>query len=402
MKRWNLYTPEGVQDILFTNCTQKRMLENKIRRIFRLNGYQELETPTLEFFDVFYSESGLIKQESMYKFCDSKGRLLVLRPDLTVPIARVAATKLKEEDFPVKCCYIGNTFSFDEIGGGRQNEFTQAGCEILGTATPESDAEVVAMAVEAIKATGIEDFQVDIGQVEFFKGLMEESGLSPAEIEEVREFIDLKDFVSVEQVMERHQVEETLKHLILDLPKLFGSKDILQHISCRNIGERAAKAIENMKCILEILEDRGLARCVSVDLGMVQSLNYYTGIVFRGYTHGVGFPVLSGGRYDNLVSKFGKNCEATGFSLGINMVLMALERQKKTAVPDDGGCLVTYEEGARKLANDFCQALIANGMPAELDILQKGMDAARSYARSKRYNIIIKIKRDGSREEILP
>jgi len=326
----------------------------------------------------------------------------VLRPDLTVPIARVAATKLKEEDFPVKCCYIGNTFSFDEIGGGRQNEFTQAGCEILGTATPESDAEVVAMAVEAIKATGIEDFQVDIGQVEFFKGLMEESGLSPAEIEEVREFIDLKDFVSVEQVMERHQVEETLKHLILDLPKLFGSKDILQHISCRNIGERAAKAIENMKCILEILEDRGLARCVSVDLGMVQSLNYYTGIVFRGYTHGVGFPVLSGGRYDNLVSKFGKNCEATGFSLGINMVLMALERQKKTAVPDDGGCLVTYEEGARKLANDFCQALIANGMPAELDILQKGMDAARSYARSKRYNIIIKIKRDGSREEILP
>lgn len=402
MKRWNLYTPEGVQDILFTSCNQKRLLEDKIRNSFRLNGYQELETPTIEFYDVFSGDKGLIKQESMYKFCDSKGRLLVLRPDLTVPVARVAATKLKDENFPLKCCYLGNTFSFDEIGGGRQNEFTQAGCEILGINSPEADAEVVAMAIEAVKAAGIEEFQIEIGQVEFFKGLMDESGLNPTEIEEVRELIDLKDFVSVEQVMEHHRVESSLKSLILDLPRLFGSKDIFQKISGLKIGDRAAKAISNIKSVIEILEDRNLSQYVSVDLGMVQSMNYYTGIVFRGYTYGVGFPILSGGRYDNLVGKFGKNYEATGFSLGVNMVLMALERQKKLQDPDYGGCLITYEQGARKLASDFCRALIESGVPAELDIMQNGIDAARKYAKTKRYNVIIKINQDGSREELLP
>ncbi len=400
MKRWNIYTPEGVQDILFASCRQKRNLENKIREVFRLNGYRELETPTIEFFDVFGGERGLIKQESMYKFCDSKGRLLVLRPDLTVPVARVAATKLKEAAFPLKCCYLGNTFSFDELGGGRQNEFTQAGCEILGTNTPESDAEVVAMAVEAIRTTGIEEFQIDIGQVDFFKGLMEESGLSPEEVEEVRELIDLKDFVGVEQVMDRHQVKETIRRLILDLPKLFGSKDILQKINQEDIGERASKALMNIKAVLEILEDRNLSDYVSIDLGMVQSLNYYTGLVFRGFTYGVGFPILSGGRYDRLVEKFGKECEATGFSLGINMVLMALERQKKLGENREEGFLVTYEEGARRLAGDFCRELIAKGIPAELDIQRKGPEEARKYALAMGLNHLVQILKDGSRKEL--
>lgn len=399
MKRWNIYTPEGVQDILFTSCRQKRLLENKIRDAFRLNGYRELETPIIEFFDVFGGGRGLIKQESMYKFCDSKGRLLVLRPDLTVPVARVAATKLKDEDFPLKCCYIGNTFSFDELGGGRQNEFTQAGCEILGVNSPEADAEVVAMAVETIKATGIDEFQIDIGQVEFFKGLMEESGLTEEEVEEVRELIDLKDFVGVEQVMDHHQVKEALSTLILDLPKLFGPRDILQRINYKDIGERATNAIINIKAVLEILEDRNLAQYVSIDLGMVQSMNYYTGIVFRGYTYGVGFPILSGGRYDQLVAKFGKECEATGFSLGINMALMALERQKKLLNPDDGGCLITYEQSARKLASNLCREFIEQGILAELDIQLIGSEETKQYALSKGLNRVIHVKSDGSRKE---
>lgn len=399
MKRWNIYTPEGVQDILFTSCKQKRIIEDKIRSVFRLSGYSELETPTIEFFDVFGGERGLIKQESMYKFCDSKGRLLVLRPDLTVPVARVAATKLKDEAFPLKCCYIGNTFSFDELGGGRQNEFTQAGCEILGINTPEADAEVVAVAIEAIKTTGIEEFQIDIGQVEFFKGIMEESGLTEEEVEEVRELIDLKDFVGVEQVMDRHNVSDTLRSLILDLPMLFGSKDILQRINYKDIGQRATKALMNIKAVIEILEDRNLSQYVSIDLGMVQSMNYYTGLVFRGFTYGVGFPILSGGRYDQLVSKFGKEYAATGFSMGINMVLMALERQKKLSEPQNEGCIITYDQGARRLAAELCKELIDKGIQAELDIQRKGFDETKKYALSKGLSRIVNVSEDGSRKE---
>ncbi|MGI6085196.1 MAG: ATP phosphoribosyltransferase regulatory subunit, partial [Acetivibrionales bacterium] len=302
---------------------------------------------------------------------------------------------------PLKCCYIGNTFSFDELGGGRQNEFTQAGCELLGINSPEADAEVVAMAIEAVKAAGIEEFQIDIGQVGFFKGLMEESGLSEDEIEEVREFIDQKNLVGVEQVMDRHKVNEALKRIILDLPRLFGSKDILQEISYDDIGKEATRAIANIREVLEILEDRNVAQYVSLDLGMVQSLNYYTGIVFRGYTYGVGFPILSGGRYDRLVSKFGRDCEATGFSLGINMVLMALESQKKQFKKEAGGVFVTYEENARKAAAEYCRQLIMNDCVCELDIMRKGMEESKKYAVSKGFSRFVCINNNGSREEIM-
>lgn len=399
MKRWNIYTPEGVQDILFDSCRQKRILEGKLRDIFRLNGYREIETPTIEFYDTFGGERGLIKQESMYKFCDPKGRLLVLRPDLTVPVARIAATKLKDDILPIKCSYIGNTFSFDEIGGGKQNEFTQAGCELLGANTPEADAEVVIMAIESILATGLENFKIDIGQVGFFKGLMEESGLTKEQMEEVREFIDEKNLVGVEHVMDKHRVRGSLKKIILDLPKLFGSKEIIQSIDYRDIGDTATKALQNIKTVFEILEEQNLDKYVSVDLGMVQSLNYYTGIVFRGYTYGVGFPILSGGRYDGLVSKFGRDCEATGFSLGINMVMMALERQRIAINGEEKGVFISYHENARKLASNYRRELISKGISAELDIMQKGLEEAKKYASQKGFLKFICFNKDGSKEE---
>lgn len=399
MKRWNIYTPEGVQDILFGSCRQKRLLESKLRETFRLNGYREIETPTIEFFDTFSGERGLMNQESMYKFCDSKGRLLVLRPDLTVPVARMAATKLKDGSLPLKCSYIGNTFSFDEVGGGKQNEFTQAGCELLGADTPEADAEVVTVAIESILATGLKDFKIDIGQVGFFKGLMKETGLNEEHIEEVREFIDEKNLVGVEHVMDKHKVKDNIKKIILDLPRLFGSKDILQSINHEDIGETAANALKNIKTVFEILEERKLDKYVSVDLGMVQSLNYYTGIVFRGYTFGLGFPILSGGRYDGLVSKFGRDCEATGFSLGINMVMMALERQKILINDEEKGVFITYHDNARVIASDFRGELISKGIPAQLDIMRKGAEEAKKYALLKGFTKFIIVKEDGSKEE---
>ena len=401
MKRWNIYTPEGVQDILFDDCRKKRALESGLRRVLALNGYRELETPTFEFYDVFAGDGDLIKQESLYKFCDTKGRLLALRCDMTVPVARVAATKLREDTFPLKCFYIGNTFSFDQLGGGKQNEFTQAGCEILGINSPEADAECVAMAIKAIRATGIEEFQIDIGQVAFFKGLMEETGLLPDEAEAVRELIDLKDFVGVEQILIKHQVKEQIKRILLDLPGLFGTKDILGRIDEAAIGKKASDALANLRTVLEILEERGLSRYVSVDLGMVQSLNYYTGLVFRGYTYGVGFPVLSGGRYDNLISRFGMDCPATGFSMGINLILMALDRQKKNGKHLPAGAFILYAAETRKEAGLLCDSLIEKGVAAELDMGVGSEEKAREYAKAKGYEKIIRVEADGAIREVL-
>ena len=269
----------------------------------------------------------------MFKFTDSQGRILVLKPDMTIPIARVAATKLKENVWPAKIFYVGNTFSFSELGGGKQKEYTQAGVEVLGVNSPEADAELIALAIQALKLAGIEEFQIDIGQVDFFRGLMEQSGLPSIEAEQIRELIDTKDFVGVEQLVNKHNIPDELKELILNLPSYFGSIDVIDELSKKNVSGKALRALEYLKNVIAILEDWGVGDHISIDLGMVQSLNYYTGIVFRGFTHSVGYPVLSGGRYDNLVQRFGKDCPATGFSLGINMIMTALERQGSYKCP---------------------------------------------------------------------
>lgn len=389
MRRWNIYTPEGMQDILFERCYVKRSLENKLRRLFLQSGYSELETPTVEFYDVFSGEQGLIPPEAMYKFTDQQGKLLVLKPDMTIPVARVAATKLKDNLWPVKCCYIGNTFSYNELGGGKQKEFTQAGVEILGVKSPEADAELIALAVQSLQLAGIDEFQIDIGQVDFFRGLMEQSGLSEQEAEEIRELIDRKDFVGVEQLVNSHSIQPEVKELVLNLPGYFGSAEIIDELEKRNISGKALNALEYLKNVLKILEDWGCAEHVSIDLGMVQSMNYYTGIVFRGFTYGVGFPVLSGGRYDNLIKKFGRDCPATGFSLGINMLLMALERQKKLPGKPGGGCYILYTDKGRKKAFEILCDFKKNGVTAELSICGMDIKNAMIYAGHKAMDRII-------------
>lgn len=394
MKKWNIYTPEGMQDILFERCHVKRNLESQLRQLFLNSGYREIETPSVEFYDVFSGDQSLIPQEGMFKFTDQQGRLLVLKPDMTIPIARIAATKLKENLWPVKCCYIGNTFSYNELGGGKQKEYTQAGVEILGIKSPEADAELIAMAVKALQLAGIEEFQIDIGQVDFFRGLMEQSGLTPMEAEEIRELIDRKDFVGVEQLVNRHAIPQELKELILNLPRYFGSRELIDDLQKKKVSGKALQALEYLKKVLEILGDWGLDQYVSLDLGMVQSMNYYTGIVFRGFTYGVGFPVLSGGRYDNLLQRFGKDCPATGFSLGVNMILMALERQKKLPEARGGGTLILYGDAGRKKAYAIFNELRQRGLTAELDI--SGMDAekARTYAKARDMHKIIFVESD--------
>jgi ATP phosphoribosyltransferase regulatory subunit len=392
MSKWKIYTPEGVQDILFEDCFIKRNLEEKIRKLFRAWGYYEIETPTIEFYDVFSSDSNITPQETMFKFFDQQGRILVLRPDITVPVARIAATKYMDMELPLKFSYIGNAFKYNELGGGKQKEFTQAGIEVLGSDAPEADAEVIAAAIGAVKAAGLESFQIDIGQVEFFKGLMEETGLSDPAIEQMRLLIDSKDYLGIEELVKDQTIREDLKKLILNLPGLFGSTDVIDQVEKVTVNKRSLKALANLRQVLRIIDDYGLSKYVSVDLGMVQSLNYYTGVIFRGFTHGAGFPIVSGGRYDNLVEKFGRKCPATGFSLGINMVMIALDRQKISIEKPNIDSLICYEADGRKTAFKVCGELRKQGLVIEMNITQESIVDIKKYAGNKGIGGIIYIK----------
>ncbi|HOV25598.1 MAG TPA: ATP phosphoribosyltransferase regulatory subunit [Pseudobacteroides sp.] len=394
MRKWKIYTPEGVQDILFNECYLKRNIEGKLRSIFRSSGYQEIETPTFEFYDVFSEDSDMTPQENMFKFFDQQGRILVLRPEMTIPVARISATKHKDISSPVRYSYIGNTFNYKELGGGKQKEFTQAGIELVGVNTPEADAEVIATAITAVKAMGLESFQIDIGQVEFFKGLMEEAGIPDNDIEQMRVLIDRKDFLGVEELVKGQDIKEELKELIFSLPRLFGSIDVIEKVEKITLNKRSLNALNNLRKVLQILDDYGYSKYVSVDLGMVRSLNYYTGIIFRGFTYGAGFPILSGGRYDSLVGKFGKNTPAVGFSLGVNMIMMALDRQKIETEKPKADTLVCYMEEGRKAAFKVAQELRRQGLVVEIDVTCQTVEKLKDYAASKQIGGIIVIKDD--------
>jgi len=398
MSDWKIYTPEGVQDILFEDCFTKRNLEQTLRLLFRSYGYPEIESPTLEFYDVFTAGKDMTPQEMMFKFFDPQGRILVLRPDMTIPVARIAATKLKEATSPLRFSYIGNTFRYNEMGGGKQKEFTQAGVEILGAGRPEADAEVIAMAVNAMNAAGIDNFQIDIGQVEFFKGLMEETGLSESDTGLMRTMVENKDFPGFEELAGKFEIPSAWKDLILELPRLFGPAAVIDRAEKAVSNRRSREALANLRQVVDILKDYGLDRYIAVDLGMLQSLHYYTGIIFRGFTHGVGFPVLSGGRYDTLVEKFGQKCPATGFSMGINLVMTALERQKTGAEKPAPGSLVCYDEGERKLAIELCQILRKQGLTIEMDITGDSPDAVAGSARRRGISGIIRVLPGGGLE----
>lgn len=399
MSKWKIYTPDGVQDILYEDCYLKRNLEQKLRTLFGSCGFCEVETPTIEFYDVFSSDEGAMPQESMFKFFDQQGRILVLRPDITIPVARITATKYRDGAYPLRFSYMGNVFRYNDYGGGKQNEFTQAGIEVLGVNTPESDAEVISIAIQSLKAAGLESFQIDVGQAEFFNGLMEETGLCGEDVEQVRTLIDRKDYVGLEEFLKKRDFRNDLKKLISDLPGLFGSTGVIDTAEAVNLNSRSRDALCNIRQVFEILEDYGLGQYVSVDLGMLRGLAYDTGIIFRGFTYGVGFPILTGGRYDRLVGEFGRDCPATGFSLGVNMLMMALQRQKIQTERPGIDSFVCYSRQGRKTAFELCAQLRGQGLAVELDISGSTVEAAKERAASKNIGGVINIV-DGDTVEI--
>ena len=227
---------------------------------------------------------------------------------------------------------------------------------------------------------------------------MEETGLSEEDVSGP-DAIDRKDYVGLEEFLNRSMIDNNLKKLISGLPGYFGSVDVIEKAKEFKLNKRSGDALEYIRSVLDILQDFGHERYVSVDLGMLRGPAYDTGIIFRGFTYGAGFPILTGGRYDKLVGEFGKECPATGFSLGINMIIMALQRQKADTEKPGTDCLVCYAAAGRKTAFELCAELRRQGLAVELDIAEKTAEAAERYARSRNIGGVIRIV-DEERVEI--
>lgn len=390
MGTYRFHTPDGLSDMLPEDCAAKRGIEGKLRQLFSCGGYREIETPGIEFFDV-YAGGDFVAPENLYKLTDQEGRILSLRYDGTVPVARLAATIYKEEEPPLRFCYIGNMYRFRESGGGKQREFAQAGVELLGAGGAQADAEVIALSIASALELGLTDLQISIGQVDFFRGLMDDFGINGEDAVLLSQLVDRKDSVMLEKMAARFNLSEEDQKTLSMIPTLFGKFEILELLASRVKSPKATAAIENLREILSALDDYGYLKYVSVDLGMLRGLDYYTGMIFKGYTHEVGFPIISGGRYDKVVSVFGRDLSAVGFSIGITLCIAALHRQGKAFSNTPIDVIVGFEDenGLRKKAIDAVRLLRKKKMTVILDVSNKQEQALFEYAKKRKIQQVI-------------
>ncbi len=339
-----LHTPEGVRDIYGKDCRDKAALERQLMNCLHRYGYEDVQTPTFEYFDIFNKERGTVSSRDMYKFFDREGNTLVLRPDMTPSIARCIAKYYRGAVHPVRLCYSANTFQNNNNYQGRLKETTQLGVELFNDGSVLADADIIALTINCLLDSGLRDFQIEIGDADFFKGLIENADLNEDEQEELRVLIKNKNLFGAESLLSDKNIETKLKAILLKMPELFGSIDILKEARDMTENARALAALDRMESIYQLLCTYGYERYVSFDLGMLSKYKYYTGIIFRAITFEIGDAIASGGRYDNLVSQFGVDMPAIGMSITLDNLQLALERQGILEADQKQLVIIVYSE----------------------------------------------------------
>ena len=371
-----LHTPEGVRDIYNSEYAKKKMLEKELSKRLALHGFHEIQTPMFEFFDIFSKERGTVSSKDMYKFFDREGNTLVLRPDITPSIARCVAKYYKAEQMPIRLSYCGSTFINSSSYQGKLKEATQLGAELINDESIEADVEMIALTVECLKCAGLKEFQVEIGQADFFIGIVEEAGFDEEETEQLRILIENKNLFGVEELIRGKKLEKPVKRVILQLTDLFGPLSKVLSVKEYLTNERACKALERMEKLYELLSYYGYEQYITFDLGMLSKYNYYTGIIFRAYTYGTGDAVITGGRYDSLVSQFGKKAPAIGMAVLVDQLLNALSRQKLLDEPQAENTLIVYE--ASFIANAVALATHFRNQNMNIELLVHDQSRSKS------------------------
>ncbi|MCI8634358.1 MAG: ATP phosphoribosyltransferase regulatory subunit [Eubacterium sp.] len=377
MKRQLLHTPEGVRDIYNDECKKKQVLEEQLKKTIECYGYQVIQTPTFEFFDIFGKEIGTTPSKDLYKFFDREGNTLVLRPDITPSVARAVTMYFGEEKMPVRLYYMGNTFINNSSYQGRLKENTQLGAELVGDNSVAADAEIISMAVECLLAAGLKKFQLSIGHADFFTGLMEAAGFAEESANELRELISNKNYFGVEEVISNHEMDANLRELFQMLGGFYFSAD--EMAKARRLAEGHPKilaSITRLKELHQALKAYGIEKYSSFELGIVSSYQYYTGVIFAGYTFGSGEAVLKGGRYDRLHSYFGKNAASIGFAVTVDQLMSALGRQDIVIDIPCQGELVVYRKERFGEAIERAGRLRKAGIAAELICMDGSLDKA--------------------------
>ena len=363
-----LHTPEGVRDIYDSECKKKKKVLSQIHHVLELYGYQDIDTPTFEYFDIFNMDKGSAASNEMYKFFDRNNNTLVLRPDITPSIARCVAKYYPDEELPIRLCYQGNTFLNTHQHQGKLSEFTQIGGELINDDSSAADAEIIACVIDCLRSAGLKEFQIEIGEVAFFKGIIEEAGLSYETETKIKEYIHDKNFFGLSEYVNSLVMPDSLKEALKSFESLFGGLDMLLRAEKLVKNETSLSAIDRMRKVYTALESYGYTSYVSFDLSMINRFHYYTGIVFRGYTYGTGDAIVKGGRYNNLMEKFGKKASSVGFAIYADDLMSAISRNKIPVEIDYSNVLVLYDHEQQKEA--ITLACHLRGMDKKVELIR--------------------------------
>ncbi len=380
MNLGNRAIPEGTRDLIFEECDCLEKVQGQLLALFRAWGFSRVQTPSLEFFDLFSGKAAYFPQESLYKLTDSSGRLAVMRPDCTIPIARLAASRLLGEPLPLRLCYAQNVFRLSPNMSGRCHEINQIGVEVMGVSSAQSDLELLQLAAEALSLSGGDSFRLELCHIGYFKALLASLQADAATAETIRGLIESKNYAALGDQLARFNGSPAAKALKA-LPRLFGGEEVFDRALALFSAPEAAGPLADLKSLYQKLSALGLEGRIMVDLGLVNQADYYTGIIFNGYLQEVGQPVLSGGRYDNLVQAGGRALPSTGF--GINIDLLAQKRLLEEPVSRPCSQLLVYAQPDYQVkALQYAQKLRRSGLCCETALFDS-VEEALGYACSR-------------------
>ncbi len=371
--------PCGVRDLFLENAAKLSKLMAIWRQLFEGWAYTEVIPPTYEHYDVLKAGSDADFEKRIFRVLDREGNILALRPDITTQVARIVGTKLHDLPLPLRFYYLANVFRFEEPQAGRQREFYQAGLELIGAPGPEADAEMVAVLIESLESVGLRGFQINLGQMAFFRAIVTQLDLSPAQVEKLKGAIDRKDEVGLGKSLMECKIDDGHAAALSELPRLCGDAEVLDRAASLAPNADACQAIGNLAQVYDLLSAQGLTDHVVIDLGEARGMDYYTGITIEGFSPGLGFSICNGGRYDKLIGHYGRPLPAVGFGLGVERVLLALEEQGEQHVVLAPHLLVAAE--AASVGRAALQRLRRQGKKVEVDVMARDEVGLLEYAR---------------------
>ncbi len=374
----NRQIPKGLRDLLPEEVKNRRKLEQKARQIFTSYGYREVMTPTFEFLEVVETGAGK-HRERLFLFMDREGGILSLRPEMTVSIARLAAMHLRDSIHPQRLFYSANVFRHVQPHLAQYREFWQTGIELLGASGPWADAEAISLAVRLLQELGLNDFKISINQIGIFNGLLADASIGSDDKDEIRRLVEKKDLVELERRLDRLAMPDSWKESIARLPVLHGGLEVLNKIPYLEQHAATAQAVQDLLRVYQALQDYGVAQHIVIDMGVLRELelDYYTGVIFEGYSPELGYGLLGGGRYDNLLGKFGFPCPATGFALGMDRLALVLSRQE-----DEPRRYLLGGQNLRKLVLK-AEKLRSEGKTVEIDVEGNSREVLQEKVRDR-------------------